>query len=198
MLIELEGVPEAALPLEAMKAQLRLGTGFGDEDVQDALIAGYLRAALAAIEARIGKALFLRDFRWVLRCWRETGAQALPMAPVRAIAALRIVDAAGAGVTIDPARYGLAPDIHRPRLVAKGASLPVIPEGGQAEIAFQAGFGATWSEIPADLRQAVLLLAARYHEFRHEAAMEAGVMPFGVGPLIEPWRNVRVLGGGAR
>lgn len=198
MLIELDGVPEAALPLEAMKAQLRLGTGFGDEDVQDALIAGYLRAALAAIEGRIGKALFLRGFRWQVACWRAAGAQALPMAPVRAISALTIVDATGARMTVDPARYALVPDLHRPRLRAKGAALPAIPEGGRAEIAFQAGFGAAWSEIPADLRQAVLLLAARYHEFRHEAAMEAGVMPFGVGPLIEPWRNVRVLGGGAR
>ena len=198
MLIELDGVPEAALPLQEMKAQLRLGTGFGDEDVQDALVAGYLRAALAAIEARIGKALFLRGFRWQVACWRDAAAQALPMAPVRVISVLRIVDAAGAGLTVDPGRYGLVADLHRPRLRAKGAALPAIPEGGRAEIEFEAGFGAAWSEIPADLRQAVLLLAARYHEFRHEAAMEAGVMPFGIGPLIEPWRTVRVLGGGAR
>ncbi|MFN6951054.1 MAG: hypothetical protein ACK4NE_00460 [Albidovulum sp.] len=45
------------------------------------------------------------------------------------------------------------------------------------------------------LAGAVLLLAARYHEFRHEPG--AGqTMPFGVTALIERWRTVRVLGGG--
>jgi uncharacterized phiE125 gp8 family phage protein len=198
MLIELEGVPVAALPLEAMKAQLRLGSGFGDDDVQDALVLGYLQAAIAAIEGRIGKALIARGFRFGLTCWREATGQALPLAPVRAIAALRIIDAGGVDVVIDPARYRLVADLHRPRLVPSAALLPALPRGGRAEIDFEAGFGPLWSDVPADLRQAVFLLAARYHEFRHEAEMEAGTIPFGVVGLIERWRTVRVLGGGAR
>ena len=57
MLIEQTGVPTAALPVQEFKDHLRLGTGFADDTVQDALVEAYLRAALAAIEGRIGKAL---------------------------------------------------------------------------------------------------------------------------------------------
>jgi hypothetical protein len=39
-------------------------------------------------------------------------------------------------------------------------------------------------------------LAAGYHENRHERSGATG-MPFGVTALIERWRTVRVLGGGA-
>ncbi len=50
------------MPVQALKNHLRLGTGFADDGMQDGLIEGYLRAAMAAIEGRIGKALIARQF----------------------------------------------------------------------------------------------------------------------------------------
>ena len=47
-LTEQTGVPSAALPLQEFKDHLRLGTGFADDTVQDALAEAYLRAAMAA------------------------------------------------------------------------------------------------------------------------------------------------------
>jgi len=44
----------------------------------------------------------------------------------------------------------------------------------------------------------VLLLAAHYYEHRTETALGEGCMPFGVASLIERYRKVRLLGGGAR
>ena len=77
-----------------------------------------------------------------------------------------------------------------------GRSLPRIPRGGRAEIRLSAGFGAAWEEVPADLRQAVFLLAAHYHAAR-DGAGEAGVaMPFGVLVLIEAYRATRLGTGG--
>ncbi len=61
-LSELSPVPQAELPVAQLKEHLRLGTGFADEAVQDGLLAGDLRAALAAIEGRTAKALIARDF----------------------------------------------------------------------------------------------------------------------------------------
>ena len=55
MLIEETTVPDVALPVEDFKAHLRLGTGFGPETLQDEVLAGFLRAAISAIEARTGK-----------------------------------------------------------------------------------------------------------------------------------------------
>ncbi len=197
-LSELTGVPEPALPVAALKDHLRLGRGFSDDDVQDALLVQYLRAALAAIEARTGKVLLARGFRWRLTRWRDATSQALPAAPVQSVEALRLIDADGAETVIDPARYALEPDAHRPRLRPEAALLPAIPSRGAAEIEFTAGFGAGWSDVPADLAQAVLLLGAEYHDRRLAADAGAPAMPFGVLALIERWRTIRLIGGGAR
>jgi uncharacterized phiE125 gp8 family phage protein len=197
MLIEQTGVPAAALPVQEFKDHLRLGTGFADDTVQDALAEAYLRAAIAAIEGRIGKALLARDFLMTLTGWRTDEAQAFPVAPVSAILSVNVLDRDAVATLIAPARYRLLRDTHRPKIVAAGGSLPGISIGGAAEVGFTAGFGPAWADVPVDLAQAVFLLAAQFHENRHEAGERPSVLPFGVMALIERWRTVRVLGGGA-
>jgi uncharacterized phiE125 gp8 family phage protein len=195
MLTEETPVPAGALPVDEMKDHLRLGTGFADDGLQDGLIETYLRAALAAIEGRIGKMLFRRRFLWVLEGWRDE-EQALPVSPVASIVSVTLVDAAGGEVVLPGGAYRLIPDLHRPHLAGRGGALPTIPVDGAAKVVFDAGFGATWTEIPVDLRQAALLLASEYYEHRHDDDAQAAGLPFGVVTLIERWRTVRILGGG--
>ncbi|MFN4193632.1 MAG: head-tail connector protein [Tabrizicola sp.] len=195
MLTEETPVPSLALPVEEMKDHLRMGSGFADDGLQDGLIETYLRAAMAAIEGRIGKMLFQRRFLWVLECWRED-EQALPVSPVSGIASLALVDAAGGESIVPPASYRLVKDLHRPRLAGRGTALPTIPTDGAVKVVFDAGFGAAWTDIPVDLRQAVLLLAGEYYEHRHDDGAQTAGLPFGVVTLIERWRTVRILGGG--
>ena len=194
ILIEQAPVADAALPLQDFKDHLRLGTGFSDDGAQDALLKRLLRAGIAAIESRISKMLIQRSFLYTIECWRDPGEQALPVAPVQSITSVTLVDRVGVPTVITPTRYVLVRDTHRPKLAAAGVLLPNIPTDGTAEIVFVAGFGVAWSAVPPDLRQAVMLLAAQYHEHRLES--DAGLMPFGVTALIERWRNIRVLGGG--
>lgn len=195
-LIEQNPVPAASLPVAEFKEHLRLGTGFSDDGSQDGLAESYLRAALAAIEGRVGKALISRIFSWGINAWRGADEQALPLAPISAINSLVLLDQEGAETMIDPSRYRLVRDDQRPRVASAGVALPAIPTGGEAWITFEAGFGPGWGDVPPDLRQAVLLLAAEYYETRHDAGTIRGAMPFGVLALIERWRTVRVLGGG--
>ena len=197
MLIEATPVGDAALPVDEFKAHLRLGSGFGTDHLQDAVLAGFLRSAVAAIEGRTGKALFLRGFRYVVHGWQSAGAQTLPVAPVPAVTAMTIVDRAGAESLVTAAAYWLEQDWAQPRLRAVAQSMPAIPTGGSAVIEFEAGYGADWAAIPADLQQAVLLLAAHYYEFRHETVRDGGHMPFGVVSLIERYRTVRLSRGAA-
>ena len=196
MLSELSPVAQAALPVQAFKDHLRLGTGFADDGAEDALAEAYLRAALAAIGARTGKAILARDSRLELTDWRDDWAQALPVAPVSAVVSVSLRDDTGATEMVDAARYALERDMHRPRLRSVGGYLPGVPAGGTVEVVFTAGFGPAWADVPPDLGQAVFLLAASYHEHRHEGE-KARAMPHGIAALIERWRNVRVLGGGA-
>lgn len=193
-LVELTTPPLEALPLAAFKAHLQLGSGFSDENLQDVVLEAYLRASLAAIEARTGKALLERELEWHIGRWTETRRQPLPIAPVSAFLGVAIITAVGDVEARDLADFVLERDAHRPQLRALQGGLPAIPDGGTVALRFLAGFGAAWGDVPSDLQQAVLLLAAHFYEHRHEAAGSTSSMPFGVVSLLAPYRNVRLFG----
>ena len=197
ILTEVTTIPALALPVQALKDQLRLGSGFTDAGMQDGLIDAYLRAAIAAVEGRIGKVLIARRFNWRIEDWRSQSEQALPVAPVSAIVSVTLYDANGVATVLAGSSYVLVQDTHRPKLAARGVLLPTVFQDGRIEIVFDAGFGAAWANVPPDLQQAVLLLAAGYYENRHDAAAQPAGLPQSVQVLIERWRTVRVLGGGA-
>lgn len=196
MLIDETPVPDTALPTAAFAAHLRLGTGFGQEDLQAEVLTEFLRAAICAVEGRTGKVLLARRFTWSAAYWADRAAQALPVAPVREVWSLVLVGQDGAQSLVTPEAYWLEQDRQRPRLRSTGPGLPRIPAGGTAQIELEAGFGAAWDEVPPDLRQAVMLLAAHYYEYRNDTGLSGGCMPFGVSSLIERYRSFR-LGMGA-
>ena len=192
ILTELSAPPSGAVPVRTFAEHLRLSTGFADDGAQDAVLELYLRAAMAAIEARLGRVLLARGFSWTVTRWREDSSQGLPVGPVRSIESVTLVDAEGTETAVDPESYSVLRDSQRPRLVGRfGRYLPKIPRSGHAEIRFTAGYGEGWEEVPADLRQAVFLLAAHYYENRAEGA-SGGSMPFGVLILIEGYRATRI------
>lgn len=193
ILTEVTAVESAVLPVRAFAEHLRLGTGFADDGAQDTVLELYLRAALAAIEARLGRILLARAFDWTVERWRETARQVLPVAPVIAVVSVTLKDAGDIETSVDPAEWSLLRDTQRPLLVGRfGRNLPRIPRGGSATLRLTAGFGEGWSEVPADLRQAVFLLAGHYYENRSEAGTSGGSMPFGVLVLIEAYRATRI------
>ncbi|TDL88004.1 head-tail connector protein [Meridianimarinicoccus aquatilis] len=194
-LVELTPIPTVELPIPALRAHLRLGTGFADDDLQDTVLETALRAALAAVEARTGKLLFERALRWTVSAWRSPQVQALPVAPVTALVSLTVYSRTGDMNPIDMGEVVLEEDTHRPLMHSVAPCLPDIPALGHAVLSFTAGYSAAWDAMPPDLAHAVLLLAAHFYELRHEIVEHDGNMPFGVSTLIERYRTVRVLGG---
>ncbi|MFU8863945.1 MAG: head-tail connector protein [Rhodobacterales bacterium] len=192
MLTEDTMLPDALLPLAAFKAHLHLGTGFAETSLQDELLTGFLRAAMAAIEARIGKILLERDFTLTLTRWSSPTAQSLPVAPVQEVAAITLRDAEGGETIVATAQWRLEPDMQRPMVRATGGALPTVPTGGSAVVRFRAGMAADWQGLPPDLAQAVLMLAAHFYEYRQETGLGSGCMPFGVTSLIERYRGLRL------
>lgn len=195
MLIEQTTVPDAALPMAPLRVHLRLGTGFGDDSLQDEGLRGFLRAALAAIEARTSKVLIVRDFLLTLPDWQSPVAQPFPVAPVTAVTAVTMVDRLGDEGDLPADHWRLQQDSHRPLLRPKGLLLPRVPTDGQVRIAFTAGMAADWTGLPADLAQAVLMLAAHYYEHRNDTGLHDGCMPFGVTTLTERYRALRLYAG---
>jgi len=196
ILVEQTSVPSVALPVTQFKDHLQLGTGFTADTLQDPVLENYLRSAIAGIEARTGKVLMSKQYTWSVTAWRERCRQALPMAPVSSIDALRIVDRQGNSMVVDPLQYRLEKDTHRPVVWGDGGNLASIPLSGTAELDLTAGYGPSWGDVPEDLALAVFLLATHFYENRNAAVGEV-VMPFGVSSLIQRYRNVRLLGGGA-
>ncbi|MGR3703459.1 MAG: head-tail connector protein [Paracoccaceae bacterium] len=197
MLTEDTTRPEPPLPLAAFKAHLHLGTGFTESGLQDDLLEGFLRAAIAAIETRIGKLLLERGFILDLPRWSDPAAQPLPLAPVRSVTTVALRDATGQTTPVPASRWRLEQDSHRPCLRAAGGVLPAIPAGGSAILHLTAGMAPDWAQLPADLAQAALMLAAHFYEYRQDTGLGPGCMPFGVTSLIERHRPLRLTLGGA-
>lgn len=192
MIAELEPAEAPAVSAADLAAHLRMPEGFGPDAAAEAGLEGFARAATAAVEGLTGLALIRRRFLWTVGRWRCAVRTRAPIGPRVAVEGLRTVAADGAASPADPAALAVITDGPRAWLIgANGRDLPRPPRGGVVEIELRAGFG-TAAEVPADLRQAVLLLAAHWHEQRHVSADPAAEAPFGVRAICARWREVRL------
>lgn len=195
MLVQENTVLSEAIPVAAFKKHLRLGTGFSDDSVQDEILESFLRAAIAAVEARTGKVLLKESFNWSLTRWRDGRTETFPVAPVVAILDVTTVARNDAREVIGAEQYHLQEDGSRPQLVGAKGALPRIPQGGWVEVRFRAGYADAWGDLPADLSHAVFLLAAHYYENRNAVGLGEGCIPFGVAALLQRYREVRLFKG---
>ena len=180
------------VPLSELAAHLRLGHGFSDDGSEDALLELYLRNATAVIERRTNGALISRGFSLRVPAWGRHGHLYLPIGPVSELTSFEI-KAGGTTTTMDLTSLSLDPGSRRQRLTALGGGpLPRLPRGGVAEFGFTAGYGSSWNDVPDDLRQAVLILAAHYYEARDTEAEADYGLPFGLSAILERHTAIRL------
>ena len=175
---ELQPVPVADLPLEALRDHLRMGRGFADDAVQEGVLEEALRGALAAVEGRIGRALIRRGFRVVA----AGGDVRLPLGPGASVDAVDLVDSEAR-----VAAEGWSLERDGDDLWVRG--IGGVAKAGRAEVLFTAGFG-VWAEVPRDLAFAAISLAAAFHDHRGQHAP----WPEAARALIGPWRRLRIGG----
>lgn len=195
MLIEDDEVMAAALPVEDFKAHLRLGRGFAGDTVQDAVLESFLRAAMSAVEGRTGKVLISRQFTWSIPRWTSREREGLPVGPVTSVDEVALLDGDDVAAVVDPLLYRLEKDTHFPVLRGRSVGLPMPPRDGSIRVRFTGGFGPGWDDLPPDLAQAVMLLAAHFYENREATGLGAGCMPFGVTSLLQRYRPMRLFSG---
>jgi len=191
-LTEISPAAVSAVPLDEFAAHLRLAQGFADATAEDALLERYLSNATSAIEARIGKALIRRTFKLQVSCWGRDGDLVLPIGPVTEITSASFVRGIDTiAVSVDG--WSITAGTGRQRLAgAGGRTLPSIPDGYLADLVFDAGFGETGDDVPGELHQAVMMLAAHYFENRFGDANAGRGMPLAVQALLETQRPVRL------
>lgn len=187
MLTETAAPPIGQSLIDELADHLKLSTGFGSD--AEAELEGSLRAAVAHLEARLGLALIQRNFIWRGGVGADGSATA-PIGPVSVITSIDRVLADGTTEAIDVNSWSLDQRPLRTRFCADKYYRD------QLDIAFTAGFGVDWTDTPADLRRAALMLAAHFFENRHATASGIEILPLGVKDLIAPWRRVRIGFGG--
>ncbi len=207
MLVEEMIVPDAALPIDALRRHVRLGTGFAEDDMQEELLASFLRAAMSAIESRTGKALLQRDFRLVLTDWYSADRQPLPLAPVVSVTGISLcrpaapdtvvenatlVEQLGICDELDPLRYRLELDTHVSCIKPRTGCFPTLAADQTVMIRFVAGMSPTFEGLPGDMMHAILMLAGHFDEYRNEYGLSQGCMPFGVSSLIARYCPMRL------
>lgn len=158
---------------EAAADELRLDAG--DEADHQSRVERYIAGA----EAHVGQVtgLQLAEQAVELRATEWSDLDALPIAPISAVAGVVYVDADGVVRTLDPAAYaarleGLSPAI----VLAPGlTSWPARRPGTLITIAATAGFGDDMADLPGPIVDAVLLLVRARNDQGAFDAVEATV-----------------------
>jgi uncharacterized phiE125 gp8 family phage protein len=171
------------------KAHLRI-----DGTAEDVLIASLILTSRLHIEAALGLALVTQSWKLLLDRWPKEHVP-LPLYPAQSVASVKVYAADGTPTTIAAGDY-LVDTASRPgRLVANGVSWPAPGKAaGGIEIAFTAGYGAAATDVPAPIRQALLLLVAHWYEHRDpiEIGTDSTIIPAAVSELLKPYRMRRL------
>ncbi len=205
--------PPARLPvdLNELRAQLRLDD---DQTVEDAILLAGLRAAAEACENFTGRALITQT--WTLfrntwpsdeasaplhEGWREGAfersaarALALPRPPLQSVVHVKTFAEDDTEVLWPASGYFVDTAGLPGRLIARTGQ--AFPTPGRAangiEVRFIAGHGDTPGDVPVQLRQGIVHLAAYLFENRGDTAAEAALSTSGAAALWRPLAVARL------
>jgi uncharacterized phiE125 gp8 family phage protein len=186
-LVLITGPALEPVSLAEAKAHLRV-----DDSAEDALISSLIITSRLHIEAALSLALLTQTWAYWRDAWPARDSVELPLRPVQAITSVRTYAESGAASVLAPDIYALDGDRLTPRLLRRG--LQTWPRPGRArsgiEITMVAGFGATTTDVPAPIRQALLLLAAHWYEHREPVEIGTSLTPIPnmVSELLAPYR----------
>jgi uncharacterized phiE125 gp8 family phage protein len=167
-----------------------------DGSAEDALIASLIITSRLHVEAALGIALVSQAWSYFIDHWPNARDLALPLRPVQGIDAVRVWSADNTAQVLPATAYALDGAGLPPRLAWVGASPPPLPgrSVNGIEIALLAGYGDTAADVPAPIRQALLLLVAHWYENREPVEIGATdiEVPQMVSALLAPYRGRRL------
>jgi uncharacterized phiE125 gp8 family phage protein len=181
--------PPTAEPVPLAEAKRFLRIDHADDD---GLVQGLIKAARQRTEARTGRALMSQAWRIVMDSWPFGGRVALPIMPVAAVTAVRLLDGLGGSQLVAPPVYNLVAGTEPPVI-----DCSAVPNPGRArdgiEIDVTAGYGPSASDVPEPLRQAMrLMIAHAYAATGPDGRRPAGREPEEIGALLAPYRLGRL------
>lgn len=179
-----------AVTVSEFEDHLNFEDGHPDADI---FLESFIRAAQLRIERDTGRALTHADY--LLTLDGMPSCIALPRDPVVSVASVQYLDADWQWQTLASDQYfvsGLGRDAGVAIVPAKDVIWPQVGfANSSVRITFNAGYGATAADVPADLKGAVLMLAAHLYENRESTiiGMAVNEMPMGVDAAIQTYRT---------
>lgn len=172
--------------LEEMKAQLNITS---DDD--DVLITGKIKAAREFIERQLGQSLIETEYLITLDSFPR-GSIEISGGPIVSVESVKYTAVDGTEATLAPADYSV--DVaSNPARVAVGASgWPSLGDGiNRVRVAYLAGYGDAAADVPADLVEAIKMMAAHWYENREASlvSVSASLLPLGVQAILRERRN---------
>jgi uncharacterized phiE125 gp8 family phage protein len=178
--------------IDEFKMHLRL-----DTDAQDSMLAMLITAARQMLEETVWRQFVTATWAFSLDAWQTCIALPRPplanMVPTVAEPDLGIayIDSTGVVQILDPATYQVDMASQPGRLLL--TSMPALGTGlTPVTITYQAGYGDLSTDVPAPLRQAILLFAADMYEHTEAQAEQRLQENTTVCRLIGPYRHLEM------
>lgn len=158
--------PPAIEPITLDEAKAHLKVDTSDDD---ALITRLIAAARARAEWHTGRAFVTQSWIFWLDEWPICGAVEIPLPPLQQVTAVTTYDRGDNAATLDPANYQVDAASQPGRLALKNGVVPPVANLRSVNaiaIAFDAGYGAAASDVPAPLAEAILEIVAELYVHR--------------------------------
>ena len=172
------------ISLSLAKQHLRLP----DSEDEDELIQIYITAARTYAEQFMNRAIIKQT--WKLYLDELAEKIVLPMADLITVSSFKIIDEDGDEITVDSSDYLVNTASFKGCVVFKEDKLSEyevyeLQEVNGVEIQFDAGYGEAADDVPAHIRQGLLLLIGHLYENRENSTtVNLTNIPFGVNALL--------------
>jgi uncharacterized phiE125 gp8 family phage protein len=180
--------------LDDVKAALRIvGTD------QDEVLAGFLAAAVDHFDGYAGelhRALITQDWAVSVRGANAEGRIYAPVTPAQSLVSVEYFDPAGDIQTADLADFTMTTRPDRAYIFpVRGKTWPATEAREDAITAtFRCGYGDTAADVPASIRQAIILTVGHLYEHREASTMlKLEVLPLGVASLVSKYKLWRAV-----
>jgi len=181
--------PATALPVLVMDLKTHMRV---ENDDENALLPGFLAAAIAAIDGPNGLGVAMMAQSWTLTLDGFAREIRLPGWPVKSVTAITYLDADGLSQTVASDVYRLDAGRDPARVYLKNAKAWPAHSGEPGAVQIEYVLGETdRANVPADLGTAVRLLAAHYFENREVAIIgtTTAELPLGVQWVFDRYRR---------
>lgn len=182
--------PPVSMPVsvEEAKAHLRV-----EHTAEDSLIESMIAAVTAELDGRqsyLRRALVTQTWDFTLPWFPRTGRIRLPMPPLQSVTSVKYFDASNEEQTLSSDDYETITSADQGYIALKsGKAWPATYERNEAvAVRFVAGYGAA-SDLPGNIRAAMLLRIGELYAYRGDAAIEGNMSPT-VRRLLSPSRHV--------